>query len=48
VAFVAALLGLSWNLSGWVLEGAAHLVNGLVVGAVLAYVQRLAPADSAM
>jgi len=48
VAFAAGMMGLSWPLSGWLLEGAAHLVNGLVVGAVLAYVQRLAPAESTL
>ena len=46
VAFAAAMMGLSWNLFGWVLEGVAHLVNGLVVGAVLTYVQRLMPTAS--
>jgi hypothetical protein len=46
VACAAAMLGLSWSLFGWVLEGVAHLVNGVVVGAVLAYVQRLTPAGS--
>lgn len=44
VAVIAAMLGLSWNLFGWVLESAAHLLNGIVVGATLAYLHRLSPA----
>jgi hypothetical protein len=44
VVFAAAMLGLSWSLSGWLLESVAHLTNGLVVGAVLAYTQRLTSA----
>jgi hypothetical protein len=43
VAVVAAMLGLSWSLFGWALESAAHLVNGLVVGATLTYLHRLLP-----
>lgn len=39
VVLAAAMLGLSWSLFGWLLKSAAHLANGLVVGAVLAYVQ---------
>ena len=45
VVFAAAMLGLSWSLFGWLLESAAHVVNGLVAGTVLAYGQRLAPPD---
>ena len=47
VLFVAARMGLSLSLAGWGLESAAHLINGLVVGAVLAYVHRLVPAGEA-
>jgi hypothetical protein len=43
VAFTAAMLELSWSLFGWMLESAAHLINGLVVGATLAYLNRLLP-----
>lgn len=45
VAFAAAMMGLTWPLFGWLLEGLAHLLNGLVVGMVLMYLQRLAPAS---
>ena len=47
VLFVAARMGLSLSLVGWGLESAAHLINGLVVGAVLAYMHRLVPAVEA-
>jgi hypothetical protein len=47
VAFAAAMMGLPWPVLGWLLEGLAHVVNGLVVGAVLIYVQRLIPAAHA-
>lgn len=46
VLFGAAMMGLSLGLFAWVLESAAHLINGLVVGAVLAYLHRLLPAES--
>lgn len=45
VLFGAAMLGLSLHLFGWVLESAAHVMNGLVVGSVLAYMHRLLPYD---
>ncbi|MDH3599155.1 MAG: hypothetical protein OEU26_05885 [Candidatus Tectomicrobia bacterium] len=46
VLFGATMMGLSLSLVGWVLESVAHLINGLVVGAVLAYMHRLLPAAS--
>jgi hypothetical protein len=46
VLFIAAMMGLSLNLLGWVLESAAHLINGVVVGTTLAYMHRLLPAAS--
>jgi hypothetical protein len=46
VLFAAAMMGLSLSVLGWVLESTAHLINGLVVGAVLAYMHRLLPAGS--
>jgi hypothetical protein len=46
VLFGAAMMGLSVSFVGWMLESAAHLINGLVVGAVLAYMHRLLPTAS--
>jgi hypothetical protein len=48
VLFGAAMMGLSLHLVGWVLESAAHVINGLVVGAVLAYIHRLLPSAEAV
>ena len=47
VLFAASAAGLSLSLLGWVLESAAHIVNGLVVGTVLTYTQRLLPVKTA-
>ena len=47
VLFGAAMMGLSLSLFGWVLESAAHVINGLVVGVTLASLQRLVPATRA-
>jgi hypothetical protein len=47
VLFGATMMGLSLSLLGWGLESAAHIINGLVVGATLAYLHRLLPATSA-
>lgn len=44
VLFGAAMMGLSLGLLGWVLETAAHVINGLVVGGTLAYTHQLLPA----
>ena len=41
VLFGAAMMGLSLGLVGWVLETAAHVINGLVVGGTLAYMHQL-------
>ena len=46
VLFGAAMMGLSLPLFGWVLESIAHMINGLVVGATLAYLHRLLPTTS--
>lgn len=43
VLFGAAMMGLSPGLLGWVLETTAHVINGLVVGATLAYMHQLLP-----
>lgn len=41
VLFGVTMMGVSLNLFGWMLESAAHLINGLVVGGTLAYMHQL-------